>query len=274
MERNSFGDIFITVLAIGFWLMFTLNLSPVFIVIFVVVMLIIGAFCLFNGDGILSSLTNRSQDKNKENLRKAALCNVRLYLAPHKSIWRNLRIANKYCVLTLGSDGKTITGYEKSSAYGGICEHRTLKILYSPTHSNEDLWNMFCLRFDHLTSYEGLMELAERFGAKTISSTPDNQQGVSTPTVVRKIEIEPKEKLDINNASEVELTALPGISIVISKKIIKKREAIGGFKNLDDFFLFLKLKPHMESQLRPMLCVKKMKGSLKIERSDERKVDL
>ena len=81
-------------------------------------------------------------------------------------------------------------------------------------------------------------------------------------------------KIDINNCSEVELTALPGISIVMSKKIIKKREEIGGFKNTNDFFLFLKLKPHMQKQLENLICVNKMKGLIKIEKNKERSVDL
>ena len=86
--------------------------------------------------------------------------------------------------------------------------------------------------------------------------------------------IKPKEKIDINNASEVEITSLPGISIVLAKKLIKKREEIGGFKNTHEVFVYLKLKPHMENQLRDLICVNKMKGSVKIEKYQERHVDL
>ena len=83
------------------------------------------------------------------------------------------------------------------------------------------------------------------------------------------------EKLDVNNCSEIELTALPGISIVMAKKAIKKREEIGGFKTIDDFFLFMRLRPHMEQQLRELVSVKKMKGARKkMERNSERSVDL
>jgi DNA uptake protein ComE-like DNA-binding protein len=85
---------------------------------------------------------------------------------------------------------------------------------------------------------------------------------------------EEKEKIDINNASEVEITALPGISIVTAKKLIRKREDIGGFKSVDDVCNFLHLKPHLEKQLRELICINKMKGSLKISRNKERSVDL
>ena len=83
-----------------------------------------------------------------------------------------------------------------------------------------------------------------------------------------------KEKLDVNNASEVELTALPGISIVVAKKIIKRREEINGFKNVNEFLEFTQLKPHMQTQLKELICVNKMKGSIKIKRYEERKLDL
>ena len=84
----------------------------------------------------------------------------------------------------------------------------------------------------------------------------------------------PKEKLDVNNASEVELTALPGISIVMAKKLIKRREEIGGFKSVDDVCLFLHLKPHMQNQLKLLICVNKMKGKLSMQRFTERNIDL
>ena len=52
----------------------------------------------------------------------------------------------------------------------------------------------------------------------------------------------------------------------MSKKLIKKREEIGGFKNTHEVFLYLKLKPHMENQLKDLICVNKMQGSVKIEK--------
>jgi DNA uptake protein ComE-like DNA-binding protein len=83
-----------------------------------------------------------------------------------------------------------------------------------------------------------------------------------------------EEKLDINNASEIELTALPGISIVMAKKLVKKREEIGGFKTVNDVFVFLQIKPHMQAQLEKLICVKKIKGSVKIQLNKERSIDL
>ena len=94
---------------------------------------------------------------------------------------------------------------------------------------------------------------------------------------INKLEIRrgEAEKIDINNSSEIELTQLPGISIVLAKKIVKKREEIGGFKNINDFFIYMKLKEHIQNRLVDLICVNKMKGSLKkLEQITERSVDL
>lgn len=228
---------------------------------------------------IITHTNNINPDVNITNVnrgttyvsRQTALENVRLYLAPYKSIWKNLRISNKYCVLRLGSDGATITGMEKVQ-YG---TYRKFKIIESQIHTMAEVWDMFCLNFEYNTHYNGLIELCNIFSVKYIEEIiGQNQETVQMPVLQNKTDSVSLEKLDINNASEVEITALPGISIVLSKKLIKKREEIGGFKTIEDVFLFLKLKPHMEKQLRNLICVNKMKGSVKIERTKERKIDL
>ena len=98
-------------------------------------------------------------------------------------------------------------------------------------------------------------------------------EDIITPNMPQEKKI-PAQQIDVNNCSEAELTALPGISIVISKKIIKKREEIGGFKNVEEFLIFVRLKPNVSKQLEPRICVNKMKGSLKVKRSNERQIDL
>lgn len=55
--------------------------------------------------------------------------------------------------------------------------------------------------------------------------------------------------LDINSCDESSLSSLPGISVAMAKKAISHREEIGGFNNMDDFFNYLELKPHIIIQL-------------------------
>lgn len=214
-----------------------------------------------------------SEIRRRENLRSAAL-----YLAPYNNIWGEQKLSNKYCSLNLGRNGYTIIGKEL------IYPYRHFRIMRTEFYSYEELWDMFLTSFSSYTSYDKLVELCTVFKAtyreSVIEETVKKEYQQKSEQVNSKAEMpvlkvpELKEKLDVNNASEVELTSLPGISIVTAKKLIKKREELNGFKNVEDVILFLKLKPHMESQVRELICVKRMKGSDKIKRYNERNIDL
>lgn len=228
-----------------------------------IVISVIGIVCYL----IYINMRKQAHSSEEEMIRQIALASAQIYLSPYTDIWKNLKLSNKNCSLSLGADGVTITCREKFGNY------RTFRIVSSKIHNEVDVWNLFCRNFDHTKTYDSLKNDCRLYKLTIIESQS------SITTVYSKNEnttsnIKPKEKIDINNASEVEITALPGISIVLAKKLIKKREEIGGFKNTHEVFVYLKLKPHMENQLRDLICVNKMQGSVKIEKYQERHVDL
>ena len=243
------------------------------------------AYIIISNIGTIPS-TGLSIGRNEqERQRKEALANAKIYLAPYSDIWRNLKLSNKFCTLRLQSNGYTIVGRETSAPY------RSFRILKSRVHSDTDLWNMFCTVFDYNTRFDRLIELCRIYqadikiegedyklsqGTDYAISVTNNKSStdVKIDIIDKKQEQTIKEKIDINNASEVEITSLPGISIVLAKKIIKKREEIGGFKDINEFLQFTPLKAHMRNQLKDLVCVNKMKGSGKIKRNSERSVDL
>ena len=233
------------------------------------------ALALYGGYLLFIHFTRKNVENEGQTLRrKEALRTAKIYLSPYKDIWRSLKLSNKFCSLKLGMDGLTITASEKSAANQA---YRTFRVIESRVHSMQDLWDMFCISFSHNTTYDGLVNDCRLYQVvieEKIIGDPKTLNSASPAPKLSKTPLKPIEKTDINNASEIELTALPGISIVTAKKIIKKREEIGGFKNIKDFFLYLKFKPHMQNQLNSLVCVNKMKGSLNIERYQERSVDL
>ena len=219
------------------------------------------------------ALASRENTEGKQQ-RINALKLASFYLSPYDDIWRNLKLSNKHCSLRLGSDGVSISAIEKKP-FGEV--YRTFKIISSNNYSKQEVWNMLCATFDYRTTYDSLKEYCNILSILIRESKLENNAAPHKNVDKRqyiKSDNTNTEKTDINNASEIEITALPGISIVLSKKIIKKREEIGGFKTIDDVFLFLKLKPHMEKQLRDMICVNKMKGTIQIKRFEERSIDL
>ena len=215
---------------------------------------IITAVILVIGFLLIKNIGNDTTEISSRTVRRrAALNSAKLFLAPYNDIWGNLKLSNKYCSLRLGANGYTITARETN---GG---NRSFIVTKTSTHSREELWDLLCTRFGHNTNFDELIEQC-----KTFQATIEISGNVYTPEVrtaaqrTEKKEPAPKkEKLDVNNASEIELTALPGISIVTAKKLVKKREEIGGFKTVNDIFVFLQIKPHMQAQLESLICVKK-----------------
>jgi len=245
---------------------------------------------------ILQNVGNNSSVRNKNTIasknygihsmeeeinRREALRTASLYLAPYRDIWSGQKLSNKYCSLHLGPNGYSIIGKDLT------IPNRQFRITKSEIYSRDELWNMFLISFGMYTSYDKLLELCQTFkciyketfdqnrNADNLVNTAYPTQSYSKQQIsILDIPEIKKEKLDVNNASEAELTALPGVSIITAKKLIKKREELNGFKNIEDVILFLKLKPHMENQVRELICVKKMKGSDKIKRYNERNIDL
>ena len=252
--------------------MYLLFMFPWQTILFTII--IVGMYFLFK------NFIPDSDINNSANHRKAALREAKIYLSPYSNIWKNLKLSNSYCSLRLGSDGSTITGINLKHP------EQKFKIIHSKVYTNNVLWDMFCVSFDHKTTYERLIELCETYkvdisinGEEKVSSqVSDDFKNGNKAAQASEINIDIndnlKEKLDINNASEVELTALPGINIVLAKRIIKKRDEMNGFKDVNEFLQFIQLKSHMEMQLRDMVCVKKMQGKKHIMRNKERRVDL
>lgn len=213
------------------------------------------------------SINEMNQDYDRALRRRSALEVAQMYLSPYNDIWGELKLSNKFCSIEISKHG-VIYGTEKR--LDKTHPYRTFRIIRSHVHEIQDVWEMFCLNFDHVKTYDDIVDDCRLYKTEIMEDVIGAAAADTKPQQA-KLNVE---KLDINNCSEIELTALPGISIVMSKRVIKKREEIGGFKTINDFFLFIKVKPHMESQLRELVCVNKMKGSVKIERSKERTVDL
>lgn len=251
------------------------------LILFITLMIFLTLLPYFNRrSGITNRRGNIFRSTADMEQRIVALNEAKIFLAPYNDIWRDLRLSNKYCSLILEHDGVTIRCVEKVKPY------RKLQVVQSFVHTPEELWNMFCLFFSHNKSFNGVVEDCDRLRVSTIVTGGTAPRQPHSPTQAQNKEINQtkelpkneilssKEKLDINNCSEIELTELPGISIVLAKKAIKHREEIGGFKSVDDFFKFIKLKPHMENQLRNRIKVEKMKGSIYQKRYQERSIDL
>ncbi len=225
----------------------------------IILALIIVAILFFKYYVPLKTASNGSIARREEALRIA-----KVYLAPYEDIWRDLKLSNPFCYLTLSIDGMTIEGFEISK--GGT--YRTFKVLKSNVHDWEDLWNLFCKNFTYNKSYDGLLEDCRRFNLVVEEKLYEN------PVQTALLDMQPAtKKVDINNCSEAEMANLPGVSIIMAKKAIKVRIESGGFDSIEDFYKLLNIKPNMQQQLSNIIYLGKKSGVITNKRFSERRID-
>lgn len=207
-------------------------------------------------------------DRGRRERREAALAQAKPFLGYYSDIWSNLRLSNDFCYMTLSADGESITGFEKVSDSSVL---RTFKVIKSNVHDWEEVWNMLCMSFSYATTYDGLKDDCRKFKL-IIEENALEMPKRNLPE--RKIETQEVKKVDVNNCSEKELTDLPGVSVIMAKKAVKRREEIGGFKSPEDFYKFLGIRPNLQEQLNDIIFTGEMKDWKKVERYNERNVDL
>jgi len=61
--------------------------------------------------------------------------------------------------------------------------------------------------------------------------------------------------IDVNTASESEISAIPHLGVIMAKKVISKREEIGSFLSVEHFGEQIGLKPHILERVRPHITV-------------------
>ena len=66
---------------------------------------------------------------------------------------------------------------------------------------------------------------------------------------------QPSSIIDVNNASEETLSELPGVSLILAKKVVQLRNSGVYFESAEDFGEALGLKPHIITRIKPLIVV-------------------
>lgn len=149
------------------------------------------------------------------------------------------------------------------------------------------VFDEICSAFDENANYDGIKEyLNSNF--YVVNST-DKTDSVLAPAKMTQyvdeyIELrdnhyekqykKPKEKIDINKASEEELAKLPGINIILAKKIVQYRNLNSGFTSVDEFYSKMKIKPHFQEQLKTLISISDFEWEEDKNEDSERIIDL
>ncbi|MCR1973638.1 helix-hairpin-helix domain-containing protein [Clostridium sporogenes] len=79
-----------------------------------------------------------------------------------------------------------------------------------------------------------------------------------------------EESLDINSCSELELSKLPGIGLILAKKAVNLRNSKNGFDSVDEFIEMVGVKPHFVDTVKTMICCKSVKTVEAVKMSGRR----
>ena len=227
----------------------------------------------------------------RRNRRISALNKAVNYVKPYEKIFGNLVLSNKYCTFAINSDRKTITCM--SSVYNSFGKKMMLVAKdFSPMDVDE-YFDMICEVFSYNTKYEDIYNSLTSvatikdsvYSTKQVDTNIKNNEDVKKSSDCEVISINENipsvdndvvslDLVDVNHSSEAELTALPGISIVMAKKIIAFRDQQRPFKSVDDFLAVMKIKPHFAKRLKPMLSANKINMRRVKKARTERIIDL
>lgn len=140
-------------------------------------------------------------------------------------------------------------------------------------NTREKIFYDVCNIFNAYTTYEDLIGIINKNKTPLSETIGTVQTDQSVSDSIEEVK-GTFPRTDVNSASEEELTMLPGINIIYAKKIIKRREEIGGYKNLNEFFEYINVSKKIESILRGILTVKEMVIEDKNLKFNERNIDL
>jgi DNA uptake protein ComE-like DNA-binding protein len=88
------------------------------------------------------------------------------------------------------------------------------------------------------------------------TSTTERTDHTAVNTPPRQTAAETVTPVDINSCTLTEMTALPGVNIVMAKQAVKYRYEHGGFSSFEEFAEVVKLKPHFIVQLQDLVMCK------------------
>ena len=203
--------------------------------------------------------------------RRHALAKAAPFLKSYTDPMGELCLANENCKVNIVAEGKKqkkIICISKT-----VTKDNTRKILTATaTRDYETFYNMpynevvdnlfdvICENFTYTTVYENV------FAALTTGMLDVKESVIVVPMQKNKTQkvydkvtntsIRTNNLLNINTATEAELSALPGVNIVTAKKTIKYIESNGQFKTVDEFIEKMKIKDVFAQQIRDVVCTR------------------
>lgn len=182
--------------------------------------------------------------------RRSAFKQCKKYLIKSKYFYK---LKNDYVTLIYDTKNKIIKCYDKSIKK----RIATIEWLKQDSYELNYLDNSFEETFDSISAlfneksmYDGIIStFKSQFKIEEID--PENEKYIENVNIPKYY----SEMLNLNQATEKELTDLPGLSIIQAKNIVRYREKHNGFGSLDEFFEEMNINSHFQQQLKNYLYI-------------------
>ena len=136
----------------------------------------------------------------------------------------------------------------------------------------EKTFDSICRSFSDISNYLGILKVLKQKFNVVKENNPNEETKKIKNSAKPEIQI-PKVKLNINTLDETALSKLPGISVILAKKIVNRINLKGNFSYIEEFYDEMKIKPHFQKKLNDLICVKPIERKKNIN-NNERIIDL
>lgn len=205
----------------------------------------------------------------------------------------NNMLKNAHCTVKYTPDEKiiimdNIPNYQNKKRMLTITKNRNVN----------KCWSNICRLFDDYSNINNLALLldVEKSEIVMLDSPPDKQSRQTQKAGIPKEKATPSQQtnqqnktvqeektpetgehknitpIDINNAKSEELAELPGINIVMAKKIIEHRDKKGQFKTIDEFIEVSGIKKHFIPKIKSLIVIKEQQLQNEEDNNEEGRI--
>lgn len=208
--------------------------------------------------------------------RKRSLKACKKFLTKERYIYT---LKNQNISFVFDTKNETMTLVDllrKDRAATVVWSEQPISMLETKDNIFQQTFDSICVSFTERANYAGVLKILNnnfQIVHNTEKTTTVKEYNVKKELHKgTKFEKPSLDAININIASEEELAKLPGITIIIAKKIIKYRDLHDGFTTKKEFFTEMNIKPHFQSQLEDLIDVSKPQPKQTTE-SNERIID-
>ena len=202
-------------------------------------------------------------------------------LAPKQFVINNLTLRNDRCSVILTPRQKIVV-MENNYNFNGT------KRMFSVTKKDikvSQMWCKVCRIFNETTSFEILETYFSMdsfvnvvvYDTKPVKkdkaelSEDTSKQSVKDVEKTKPVqEVQPSvvdlsERIDVNSATADEIASLPGINVIMAKKIVEYRNLNGSFKSEDEFLKIAGVKNIFVNKIKSMIIINETEHTPEID---------